>query len=59
LSDLMRSAGFINITERRPGESDDPELAGIERHGDTFPNPEFNLIESMVLEGTKPGDYKL
>jgi predicted SAM-dependent methyltransferase len=55
LSGLMRSAGFIDITEWRPGESDDPELTGIERHGETFPNPEFNLIESMVLEGTKPG----
>jgi len=58
LSGLMRSAGFIDITEKRPGESDDPELTGIERHGETFPNPEFNLIESMVVEGTKPGDSK-
>jgi len=58
LSGLMRSAGFINITARRPGESDDPELTDIERHGETFPNPEFNLIESMVLEGTKPHEYK-
>jgi predicted SAM-dependent methyltransferase len=58
LSGLMRSAGFIDITERRPGESDDAELAGIERHGETFPNPEFNLIESMVFEGTKPGVCK-
>jgi predicted SAM-dependent methyltransferase len=56
LSGLMRSAGFIDITERRPGESDDPELTDIERHGETFPNPEFNLIESMVLEGTKPAN---
>jgi predicted SAM-dependent methyltransferase len=55
LSGLLRSAGFINITERLPGESDDPELTGIERHGETFPNPEFNLIESIVFEGTKPG----
>jgi predicted SAM-dependent methyltransferase len=58
LSGLMLSAGFIDITERRPGESDDPELVGIERHGETFPNPEFNLIESMVFEGTKPGVCK-
>jgi predicted SAM-dependent methyltransferase len=58
LSGLMRSAGFVDIAERRPGESDDPELTGIERHGETFPNPEFNLIESMVFEGTKPDDSK-
>ncbi len=58
LSGLMRSAGFIDITERLPGESDDPELTGIERHGDTFPNAQFNLIESMVLEGTKPWSPK-
>ena len=55
LSGLMRAAGFIDVTERLPGESDDPELVGVERHGETFPNPEFNLIESMVFEGTKPG----
>jgi predicted SAM-dependent methyltransferase len=54
LSGLMRSAGFTDIRERRPGESDDPELVGLERHGETFPKPEFNLIESMVFEGTKP-----
>jgi predicted SAM-dependent methyltransferase len=58
LSGLMRSAGFIDIVAWRPGESDDPELTDIERHGETFPNPEFNLVESMVLEGTKPVDYK-
>jgi predicted SAM-dependent methyltransferase len=56
LSGLMRSAGFIDVAERRPGESNDPELAGIERHGETFPDPRFNLIESMVFEGTKPDD---
>jgi predicted SAM-dependent methyltransferase len=59
LSGLMRSAGFIDITERQPGESDDPELIGIERHGETFPNPELNLIESMVFEGTKPAARNL
>ncbi len=53
---LMRSAGFADVTQRRPGESDDPELVGLERHGEVFPNPEFNFIESMVLEGTKPTD---
>ena len=58
LSGLMRSAGFIDVTEWRPGESNDPDLTGIERHGETFPNPEFNLIESMVFEGTKPEDCK-
>jgi predicted SAM-dependent methyltransferase len=59
LSGLMRSAGFINITERQPGESDDPELIGIERHGETFPDPRFNLIETMVFEGTKPANTNL
>jgi predicted SAM-dependent methyltransferase len=39
LSGLMRFAGFIDITERRLGERDDPELTDIERHGETFPNP--------------------
>jgi predicted SAM-dependent methyltransferase len=56
LSGLMRSVGFTDIIERRPGQSEDPELVGLERHGETFPTPEFNLIESMVLEGTKPAD---
>jgi predicted SAM-dependent methyltransferase len=59
LSGLMRSAGFTVITDWRPGESDDPQLAGLERHGETFPNPEFNLIESMVLQGTKPANLNM
>lgn len=56
LPGLLRAAGFIDVTERRPGESDDRELTGLERHGETFPRSEFNLIESMVFEGTKPAN---
>jgi predicted SAM-dependent methyltransferase len=59
LAGLLRSAGFIDITQRLPGESGDSELSDLERHGETFPRPEYNLIESMVFEGTKPARGKL
>jgi len=54
LPGLLKVAGFIDIVEHRPGQSDDPNLAGLERHGEAFPDPDYNLIESMVFEATKP-----
>jgi hypothetical protein len=54
LSALLRAAGFVDIVRCMPGESADPELANVEHHGDTFPRPEFNMVESLVLEARKP-----
>jgi len=54
LPDLLTAAGFVNVTEREPGESDDPNLRGLEHHQENFPDPAFNDIETMVFEASKP-----
>jgi len=54
LSDLLRHAGFQEITAHTPKVSDDPELRELEHHGATLPCEEFNLVESMVVEAIKP-----
>ena len=45
---------FINIAHYRPGESYDENLQGIEAHSKWIPD-EFNRLETLVLEGSKPG----
>lgn len=52
LRHVLHSAGFTDIEERTVGESDDPELTGLERHGEMIP-PEFNVFETLVLEGRR------
>ena len=54
LTDLLGECGFVDFIECSPGESDISHLRDLEHHGDTFPVREFNLVESMVLEATKP-----
>jgi SAM-dependent methyltransferase len=49
----LQQAGFINLTPRKPGESDDANLRKIECHA-RFVGDEFNELESMALEATKP-----
>ena len=56
LPDLLTEAGFVNITEREPGESPDPRSPKPRTSPqDIFPNPALNEIETMVFEATKPG----
>jgi predicted SAM-dependent methyltransferase len=54
LSDVFRYCGFTDVRAFSPGESDDPALQDLERHGSIYPNPDYNLVESMVIQGTKP-----
>jgi predicted SAM-dependent methyltransferase len=54
LSDVFRSCGFTDVQPFVPGESNDPSLQNLEHHGSIYPRPEFNLVESMVVQGTKP-----
>lgn len=54
LNAALAEAGFTEIVVREPGESDDPELRGVEHHGAMYPDPRFNNIESIVVEATKP-----
>jgi predicted SAM-dependent methyltransferase len=54
LSDSLAQAGFQDIAQFPPGESDDPQLRGIDsRHNDTLAR-ESNDWESMVFQATRP-----
>ena len=52
LGGALRRAGFVNVRSFMPGESDVPELRGLETHARLI-GEEFNLFETMVLQATK------
>jgi predicted SAM-dependent methyltransferase len=52
LARSLELAGFQAIREWPTGESDDPQLRGIESHGKII-GDDMNQFETMVLEGTK------
>jgi predicted SAM-dependent methyltransferase len=52
LRHALERAGFEEIEERGVGESDDPNLAGLERH--LREAPEFNEYETLILEARRP-----
>jgi predicted SAM-dependent methyltransferase len=52
LPHALATAGFVDVEERRVGESDDPRLAGLERHLED--TAEFNELETIVFEGRRP-----
>jgi predicted SAM-dependent methyltransferase len=52
LPHALETAGFVDVEEQRIGESDDPRLAGLERHLET--TAEFNELETIVFEGRRP-----
>jgi len=52
LRHALATAGFVDVTEHGVGESDDPRLAGLERHMRRA--AEFNAYETMVLEARRP-----
>lgn len=55
LKDLLEKCGFINVIRCDVGKSSDKNLSGIEFHGGQGgDDAEFNELESMVIEGTKP-----
>lgn len=53
LSHTLHSAGFVDVTRCRSQESSDPNFRGLESHGQVI-GEEFNLLESMVVEASKP-----
>jgi hypothetical protein len=53
LSESMRLAGFTDIQQREPSESDDPNLRNIDSH-QRYVGVEFNRVESMIFEASKP-----
>jgi len=50
----LNEAGFVNVSRHSPGESENPEMRGLESHGRAVGNEKMNDFETMVLEGTKP-----
>lgn len=53
LTALLAAAGFVDIVRYGPGESDCPELRGIEMHHQVI-GTEPNRFETLVLEARKP-----
>lgn len=54
LQDAMSRVGFVNIARCSVGESDDENLRRLEAH-EKIISDEFNKLETLVCEGTKPG----
>ncbi len=55
LTRALEAAGFADVVRFATGESDDPELRGVEFHGKVVGDEEMNAFETMVLEARKPG----
>jgi len=53
LAALLGSAGFGDVRRYAPGESDDPELRGLEAHGRAIGSEAANRVETMVLEAAR------
>lgn len=52
LSDALKKAGFQNPTIQSPGQSDDPNLNNIEKHGKVI-GEDFNMLETFSIEARK------
>lgn len=55
LKETYEAVGFREVRRVSVGESQIPELRGIEKHGDVI-GERWNRKESLVVEGTKPGN---
>jgi glycosyltransferase involved in cell wall biosynthesis/predicted SAM-dependent methyltransferase len=51
---LLEDAGFTDVTRHAPGESEDPELMGLEAHGRAIGDEAVNRFETMALEARRP-----
>ena len=49
----LHSSGFHEIDFYRPGDSDDPNLKGLEAHGKEIGSEDINQFETIVAEGRK------
>lgn len=56
LKETYQAVGFREVRGVSVGESQIPELRGIEKHGDVI-GERWNRKESLVVEGTKPGNW--
>lgn len=55
LTETLQSAGFVDVRQVKPGQSDDPNLRGIEQHGRNIGDEWINQYETMVFEARVPG----
>jgi predicted SAM-dependent methyltransferase len=53
LRNTMHASGFCCIKFYKPGESDDPVLKSLERHGRELGSEDINQFETIVAEGRK------
>ncbi|MBX9693391.1 MAG: methyltransferase domain-containing protein [Cyanobacteria bacterium] len=54
LTDLLQAAGFSQITRHMPGQSDDPNLRGIDKRAQpTFEWYDVSMLETMSLEALR------
>jgi predicted SAM-dependent methyltransferase len=49
LAESLRAAGFVDIARRKPAESPDPHLRGLEFRKETV-----GVFDALIVEGTKP-----
>ena len=54
ISSSLAAAGFKMVTQFQPGESDDPQLRGVERRHNNAALREMNDYESMVFQAVRP-----
>jgi len=53
LARSLCEAGFVDVVERAIGQSEDPELRGLEGHGRVIGDA-LNALETFVLEARRP-----
>jgi predicted SAM-dependent methyltransferase len=53
LRSILLDAGFVDVRRMPFGESDNPNLRSLERHGDVVGSRAMNEFETMVLEASK------
>ena len=53
LAHLLRLCRFGELMYLAPGQSDDPELMGVERHGRVVSDESINNFETLTVEARK------
>jgi predicted SAM-dependent methyltransferase len=57
LSEMLSSAGFVDLVRTRAGEPHDPIFAGTEGHANVVDHA-YNAMEAFAIEGRKPGSRR-
>ena len=54
LEESLKKVGFVEIDKYFSGESNNPELRGIESHGSVMGNEDMTRFETLILEARRP-----